>query len=153
MSENNLPPLRVIAARMAGHYTRQGDCMIWANKPNAHGYGLFGYKGKQYPAHRMSLALSKGEHLPEQVMANHACGNRACVNPMHLNEMSARQNSAYRTKVNSNNKTGVRGVVLTSGGKYRVRVIHKGKEYAGGTYATLGEASEIAEQLRALLHD
>jgi DNA-binding XRE family transcriptional regulator len=64
---------------------KEGDsCWKWLGS-KAKGYGVIGYKGRAYRAHRISYAIHNNmRHIPAGMMACHICDCRECVRPDHL---------------------------------------------------------------------
>jgi hypothetical protein len=61
----------------------------WGNKSD--GYGHMSYRGKDWPAHRLSYLLHFGVH-PGKLDVMHKCDNPKCVNPDHLELGTRKQN-------------------------------------------------------------
>lgn len=75
-------------------------CWLWKGAIHANGkYGVFGYKGKTYLAHRFSFLIFNGE-IKQNENVYHKCDNPFCVNPDHL---TIRHVEQYN-KVNKSNK-------------------------------------------------
>jgi hypothetical protein len=59
-------------------------CWIWkAYCCPQWGYGIFGFKGKLWKAHRFSYFYHRKKH-PGKMLVCHHCDTPACVNPEHL---------------------------------------------------------------------
>jgi hypothetical protein len=62
------------------------NCLIWPLSGDRDGYGIFGFEGKNYKAHRWMCEATHGPAPTPEHHAAHECGNghRGCVNPQHL---------------------------------------------------------------------
>ena len=69
--------------KFLGKIIKTGDCWIWQAALNPHGYGFFGYNGRQTLVHRVSYMFHKGE-IPYGLVIMHTCDTPSCVNPAHL---------------------------------------------------------------------
>lgn len=92
------------------HAGYQGDdCLMWPFRgPN--GYGVFGYLGKQYYAHRYMCELVKGPPPTPEHEAAHSCGRGqfGCVNPCHLSWKTPSDNQRDR-RLHGTKSSGGRG--------------------------------------------
>ena len=66
-------------------------CWIWIGSCTSKGYGQFGYKGMNVPAHRWGYEHLVGQ-IPSGLQLDHLCRVRCCVNPAHLEVVSSRTN-------------------------------------------------------------
>lgn len=86
-----------VAERFFRHVDRgphPRGCWLWTGATNPKGYGIFGWDGETWRAHRASYRLHKGDPGTAKVM--HGCDTPACVNPDHLHLGTQRQNMADR---------------------------------------------------------
>lgn len=65
-------------------------CWEWQGALTNLGYGNFGYRKRQWGAHRLAWFLFYGKE-PEKFLL-HSCDNPRCVNPRHLREGDHREN-------------------------------------------------------------
>lgn len=69
------------------HVSYTGEnCLIWPMSRDRDGYGMLGFEGKHYKAHRWMCEAIHGPAPSPDAHAAHECGNghRGCVNPRHL---------------------------------------------------------------------
>jgi hypothetical protein len=126
-------------------------CWPWTAALQTTGYGAFGVTSRQIvAAHRMAYELTTGETLGAKHI-DHICFRRDCVNPRHLRAVTQQQNNEHRQGAQRNSKSGVRGVVELSPGKWRAQAEKDGKNHVVGTFATLDEAAEAARYKRCEL--
>jgi hypothetical protein len=80
-------------AWLRGHvsYEHQDWCVIWPFY-KTRGYGVFGYMGKSYYAHRFMCELAHGPAPSDTHEAAHSCGDEACCNPHHLSWKTPTEN-------------------------------------------------------------
>lgn len=78
-----------------------GECWEWKaalrskHNPLQH-YGVFWWRGRNYPAHRVAWELARGAALGDMLLC-HRCDNPRCVNPGHLFPGTQRDNMLDKT--------------------------------------------------------
>ena len=132
---------------------KSGDCWDWRGYLRKSGYGQFAIAaGISVYAHRFSYEDTVGP-IPEGLQIDHVCHRRSCVNPSHLRVVTHKQNSENHTGARIDNRLGVRNVGLNRRtGRYRVNVMHNGRNHFRGEFNTVEEAAEAARQLRLSLY-
>lgn len=70
-------------ARFATKSVRVGDCLIWQPKGRVGPYGVVGYGGKSWLAHRLAFVFAGGVLAAGEVV-RHTCDTPLCVEPSHL---------------------------------------------------------------------
>lgn len=124
----------------------QGNCLIWQGGKTLQGYGIIKVKQKSHRLHRYVYERVHGP-IPDSMMIDHICHRTDCINIYHLRLATAAQNSSYLSDALDGSESGRRNV-YSSRGKWRVRIEKGGKAYSFGTYETIEEAAEVAEQAR-----
>jgi hypothetical protein len=87
------------------------ECLFWPfGKSN--GYGVFGYLGEAYYAHRYMCELVNGPPPSDDYEAAHSCGRGAqgCINPRHLDWKTRTDNQLDRA-LHGTKATGPRGKI------------------------------------------
>lgn len=79
------------------HVTFRGKgCLTWPMAGDGRGYGLIGYNGRIYKAHRLMCELAHGPAPSRGHHAAHSCGrgHEGCVHPEHLSWKLPKDNMA-----------------------------------------------------------
>ena len=74
---------------------RTRTCWLWHGSLDRHGYGVVGYRGRQWKVHRLALLLL-GVDLTD-LEVDHLCRTRNCVRPEHLEPVTVAQNRLRKT--------------------------------------------------------
>lgn len=84
---------------MAHRDYRGDECLPWPFPSKCDGYGMFGFQGKTYYAHRYMCELVNGPAPSPKHHAAHSCGSGSsgCVNPCHISWKTASENMHDRT--------------------------------------------------------
>lgn len=71
-------------------------CVTWPFSTDGRGYGILGYNGVHYKAHRLMCELAYGPAPSTTHQAAHSCGNGhlRCINPLHLSWKTPAENMA-----------------------------------------------------------
>jgi hypothetical protein len=88
------------------HVDRSGGpdaCWPWTGLLGANGYGIFGIKGRQYKAHRVSYFIEHGR-IDSDRLVLHRCDFRSCVNPNRLFLGAPKDNSQDAVKKGRNTR-------------------------------------------------
>lgn len=140
------PPLRPKLSEAERFWTKvekTDTCWNWT-AAKFKGYGIFRHQGAARVAHRISYAWEYGP-IPDGIEIDHMCHNHSCVNPKHLRPATKILNGQNRSGLNSNNKSGVRGVHwATAAGCW----IAKG--HLNGRPVTVGRFDDLEEAARAI---
>jgi|SRR5690625_5253612 len=136
-------PSEAFTARTEWH----GDCLVWTGTVVSKRYGSLKVEGKMVLSHRYAWETVNGP-IPPGMFIDHICHNTLCCNIDHLRLATHAENLANRSGADSQNKSSsIRNVHRNNKG-WRVRVVKHGHEYNFGTYPTIEEAAEVAEQAR-----
>ncbi len=88
---------------------QKNGCWHFVGALNKGGYGVLGFYGSLYMAHRFSFLIHNG-YLPSQLLICHKCDNRKCVNPKHLFMGTHQDNATDRDNKGRGNIQGILGV-------------------------------------------
>lgn len=151
------PPAKNSRERFWAKVKKTGPdgCWEWNAARSGNGYGHFYLEGHQQRAHRVAWEFTNGP-IPDGMFLDHRCANPSCVNPKHLRVVTQGQNLQHLTRARRDSASGVRGVHWDADkNAWRALATLGGRQYFGGRYATLEEASDAAKALRAKLftHD
>ena len=140
------------------HYNPDTGVFTWrcgrragkrAGSNDGKGYRRTSADGREYRVSRLAWLYVHGRWPDEQM--DHINGNKADDRMSNLRPATVHQQAANRHGANKDNVTGIRGVYLTRYGKYQVRAKKDGKNFAGGSFATLEDAERASRELRVRL--
>lgn len=86
------PFLGYLPEHIQNHIDAEGDCWEWSAVIDSWGYGITGYQGRKWVAHRLVYSLLVGE-VPGALDVDHLCRNTRCVNPDHLEPVTQSVNT------------------------------------------------------------
>lgn len=142
-----LDPDAAIVARTA----REGDCTVYTTSHDHKGYAYLKVDGVLRKVHRYVWERERGP-IPEGMQVDHTCFNKACFNLAHLRLVTNQQNQSNANGARRNNKsTGIRNVSRRKSGMYAVAIRKNGVDHYFGQFATLDEASTVADRARESL--
>ena len=84
-------PLSVVDRRFWIRVEPLGACWIWTGA-KVWGYGVVGFNGKQWKAHRYAYTRVVGP-IPEGMELDHLCKTKPCVRPSHLEAVTRAENN------------------------------------------------------------
>lgn len=144
------------------NYDRQSGVFTWKSgrKPgttgkvagSAHhsGYQIIGIYGTYYMAHRLAWLIEHGEW--PVALIDHVNGDRSDNRIVNLRSADFSQNRR-NSKMNSNNKTGIKGVSWNSGmSKWHARIRCQGSYKHLGFYTDIELAELVINEARAKFH-
>ena len=108
----------------------ENGCLEWQGGRHEQGYGLVGYKGRCWRAHRLSYTFFNGK-ITKGLFVMHKCDNPPCCNPDHLELGTPKQNmrdSLNRKRFAVGERQGLSRLT-----KNQAKEIQKAKS-AGGRY-------------------
>ena len=91
--------------RFETYINKTDTCWLWTGHL-VHGYGRFGFQGREWLAHRLMYVYCYGE-IPKGYDIAHApiiCHNRACVNPDHLEATTRKINESHKVLDGTDNR-------------------------------------------------
>lgn len=130
---------------------RRGSCLIWTGATDDHGYGLIVVDGAIRRAHRYAWERENGP-IPEGIFLDHRyhC-DTACCEIGHLRLATNGENNANRSGARSKRKHDLPRNVYRGPRRLFVSVTKGGKAYSFGSFDSVEEAAQVAEQARAEL--
>jgi hypothetical protein len=111
------------------------------------GYSIISVGKNRHYAHRLAWLYETGSFPAKQL--DHINENKSDNRICNLREATASQNSCNISS--RRNNIGVKGVTLTSGGKFHAQIMKESVLYQG-TFDTLEEAINFLTELRVKLH-
>lgn len=82
-------------AFIRAHVDHTSDsCLTWPMSRLPNGYGVLGWNGEKFYAHRLMCEMANGKPPTPQHEAAHSCGqgHEGCINPRHLSWKTASGN-------------------------------------------------------------
>lgn len=135
-------------ATFEGRTEWRGNHLIWTGTADSNGYGAITVDGSKVQVHRYAWERVNGA-IPEGLVIDHICFTPPCVNVKHLRLATSKQNNENKSGLQSNNKSGHRGVSWNKDrNKWAARVEHSGRVYQVGYFADLDEAAEAVRLKR-----
>ena len=86
---------------------REDGCLEWAGAPNNQGYGVLGYEGRKWLAHRLTWVLAR-EPIPTGMYVCHSCDNPLCCEIAHLflgTQVDNMRDAATKGRTSNSRKT------------------------------------------------
>jgi len=80
----------------------ENECWPWMASKSQRGYGVFGFRGTIWKAHRVAYTMAIGE-IPSGLLVCHKCDNPSCCNPAHLWAGTSSDNNRDRSIKGRNN--------------------------------------------------
>jgi len=122
---------------------KEDECWLWQGTIHESGYGVLGWYGKQWKAHRLAYYLIHGE-IEEDMFICHSCDTPLCCSPKHL--FSGTPNDNTQDMVNKERQA--RGeknshAILTSEQVKEIRAIYAKEDVS---FAQLGRMFGVSYQ-------
>ncbi len=127
----------------------QGDeCIFWPMSKDWHGYGVFGFEGENYYAHRFVCETMNGPAPPDKPYAIHSCGNghNGCITPKHLSWGTPTENQLDSVAHGTAKKPGGPRRKLSDSDVATIRLL-KGKQTQAELAATYNVRPETIGQI------
>lgn len=81
---------KTIEGRFWAKVNKTETCWLWLACTN-HGYGYFGFQGRNKRAHRLAYEWANGK-IPDGLTLDHLCRVRHCIRPDHLEVVTNKEN-------------------------------------------------------------
>lgn len=114
-----------------------------------HGYIKINFERRFFYAHRLAWFLVHGKDTASQI--DHIDGDRLNNRISNLRVASNAENQANARR-QSNNTTGIKGVVRIRNGRYRAEITHDYRNINLGHFDTLEEAATVRRDAAERLH-
>lgn len=123
-----------------GKTTKSGECFTYTGRCKSKGYGVIGYLGKRWAAHRLSYTLAKHPIQSSEQLVMHSCDNPPCINPAHLSLGTHHENMQDMMR---KNRGSIRFVDADTKGK--IRRMYSDGYTINDLYTYLGIPSRVIE--------
>jgi hypothetical protein len=117
-----------------------------AGRFDKNGYVAVGVDYKKHYVHRIGIAFATGCFPPKGSVIDHLNGNPSDNRIVNLKVVSHQRNILRRTKLNSNNSSGTRGVSWDKRrGKYTAKIMLHGRGIILGRFSSIEDAIACRE--------
>jgi len=129
-------------------------CWEWTGARTRGGYGHIGAGRRTLKAHRVAWEIANGP-IPDGMVVRHKCNNPPCVRPLHL-ELGTHADNNRDMAARCRGRCSAVGLpygVSPHGRRWKVQIWTGGHGQHLGTFGTIEEAADAAQQAREDLYD